>query len=97
MLALAAIIYLAGGTSAPSPSSTALLVAIVTIVPSTIAAIGTIGNKREIARVRSEVTPSGSPQEEHERPLLYRLVWETHERVTDLADRVSTLETKENR
>jgi hypothetical protein len=66
-----------------------IAVAALTIIPSTLAAFGTLANRRAIARVTNEVTPNGGSSSYD---LLHRLVWETHERAGSIPELVSRID-----
>lgn len=77
-------------SSSITPALVAVVVAIVAIVPSTIAAVGTVKNQRQIEQVRHEVTPTKDGSSSFD--LLHRLVWETHEKVSNHEERITFLE-----
>lgn len=57
-----------------------VLVATVTAIPATIAAVGARDAKRLVREVRREVMPNGGSSSYD---VLHRLVWETHEATTE--------------
>lgn len=74
---------------------TAVLVGVIGMVSATIAAVSSISNRREISRVRYEVSPNGGSSSYD---MIHRLVWETHEqtaKIPELVARVDKLEESE--